>query len=105
MNSFHQVGVAGQRLQGRGRISLQQVPDIDLLRFQIGALQPREGLLQVAPYPLNRVQLGAIGWQPDVPHILRPLNPLGGVRAAVIQEQDVEAVGKCLGCMFLNFGA
>jgi hypothetical protein len=27
------------------------------------------------------------------------------VRAAVIQEQDVEAVGKCLGCMFLNFGA
>jgi hypothetical protein len=60
-------------------------------------VQPREVVFQVAPQALDRVQLWTLWWQPGVPHIVRPLKPLGGMCAAVISEQDVEAVGKCVG--------
>jgi hypothetical protein len=60
-------------------------------------VQPSEVVFQVAPQALDRVQLWTIGRKPDVPHICWPLKPLGGMCAAVIQEQDVEAVGKRVG--------
>src|ERR671918_426474 len=60
----------------------------------MGEVQPSEVVFQVAPQALDRIQLWTIGRKPDVPHIFWPLKPLGGMRAAVIQEQDVETVGK-----------
>jgi hypothetical protein len=68
-----------------------------LLRLQIRKLEPRQRVFEVAPDGLNRVQLGAIGRQPDRPGVGGPAEPLGRVGAAVIQEQEVQAIGVCLG--------
>jgi hypothetical protein len=76
---------------------LSQVPYLDLLRIEIGEVEPSEVVFQVVPQALDRVQLLTIARKPDVPHIFCPLKPLGSGCAAVIQEQDVEAVGKRLG--------
>jgi hypothetical protein len=96
MDSFHQVRVPGERLEGERIIGLQQVSDIELLRVEINELLPGEGIFQVTPKPLNRVQLRTIRWQPHGSHMLRPPQALGGVGATVIQEQDVQAVGEGL---------
>jgi hypothetical protein len=96
MDSFHQVRVPGERLEGERIIGLQQVSYIVLLRVQINELLPGEVIFQVTPEPLNRVQLRTIRRQPHGSHILGPPQALGGVGAAVIQEQDVQAVGKGL---------
>ena len=70
--------------------------DSVLLGLQVRELLPGEVVFQVTPDPLNRIQLWTVGRQPHAPHMLRPAKALGGVRAAVIQEQDVQAVGECL---------
>jgi hypothetical protein len=68
-----------------------------LLRIQMGKLPPRQHVFEVAPNALDRVQLGTIGRQPDRADIRRQNEPLGRVGTAVIQEQDVQAIGVRLG--------
>jgi hypothetical protein len=94
MNGFHHVGVTGECLEGGCGIGLQPGPSIDRLRLEMGELEPSEVVFQIAPHAFDRVQLGARGREPDVPHMVRPLKPLGGMGAAVRQEQEGEAVGK-----------
>jgi hypothetical protein len=94
MNVFHHICVTGECLEGGCLIGLSQVPDIDQSRIEIGAVQPSEVVLQLAPQAVDRVELWTIGRKPAIPRIYWPLKPLGGMCAAVIQEQDVEAVGK-----------
>ena len=60
-------------------------------------LLPGEIVLQVAPEPLNRIQLRTVGGKPHAPDILRPTYPVGRVRTTIIHEQDVQTVGKGLG--------
>jgi hypothetical protein len=61
------------------------------------ALRPGQIVLQVAPEPLKRVQLRTVGRQPHAPDLVWPPHALGGVYAAVVQEQTVEAVRKRVG--------
>jgi hypothetical protein len=75
-----------------GIVGRQHLTPIGLLRIKIGALQPRQLILQVAPHPLPRVQRRAIGRQPDVGYILGPAHPSGGRRAAVLRQEDIAAV-------------
>lgn len=96
MNGFHQVRVTGKRLEGRRVIALQEVTDVDLLHIKINALQPSDVILEVTPDPLNGVQLWTVGWQPHAPDMLRPPNVWRRVCTAVIQQQDVQAVGERL---------
>ena len=53
--------------------------------------------LQGAPHSLDGVQLWTVGRQPHRLPLRRPPHPLGGVRPAVIAQQDVQAVRKGLG--------
>ena len=84
-------------MQRRGLLGLKQVADVILLRIQSGKLEPCQHVFEVAPHALDRVQLGTIGRQPDRADIRRPHEPLGRVGPAVIQEQDVQAIGGGLG--------
>ncbi len=97
INRLNEVRVAGEGFE-RGRIiGPYQAAYILLLCIAVGEQLPSQIVLQVAPDPLHRVQLRTIGWEPQRADILWPLDAVGGVRPAVIQEQDVEAVRKCLG--------
>jgi hypothetical protein len=97
INGLNQVRVPGARLACGRIIGLQQVAHRILLRIELGELLPGSVVLQSAPDPLDRVQLRPVRREPDISHIFWPPNPWGGVRAAVIQEENIEAVGECLG--------
>jgi hypothetical protein len=93
MNRLHEVHVPGECL-ARGRIiGLSQAAHILLLCIEIREQRPSQIVLQVTPDLLNRIQLWTVGQEPQGADLLRPTHAVGGVRAAVIQEQDVEAVG------------
>jgi hypothetical protein len=57
-------------------------------------LEPRERVFEVAPDPLNGVQLGTIGRQEDQAHVGREGEPLGCMRAAIVQQPEIQAVGE-----------
>jgi hypothetical protein len=84
-------------LEGRGLIGLQQVPSRDLWRLKIGALQPRQVILEVAPGARDRVQLRTVGREPRRADMFRPPPVLSGVCAAVLQAQDRQAIRQRLG--------
>ena len=76
---------------------MEPCADVILLRIQTGQLAPRQHVFEVAPNALDRVQLGTRGRQPDGADICRPNEPLGCMGPAVIQAQDVQAIGGRLG--------
>jgi hypothetical protein len=84
-------------LKGGCIIGLQQVSHRELLCIEINERLPGQGILQVTPEPLNRIQLWAIGRQPHSPQMVGPPQAPRGVGATVVQEQDVQAVRKGLG--------
>jgi hypothetical protein len=92
MNGFDHVRVPCERLEGGGIVGLQQVTHRGRLRLKIGALPPSQLIRQVAPHPLNRVQLRTRGRPPDGGYILGPAHALGGMRAAVLQPEHSEAI-------------
>jgi hypothetical protein len=49
MNGFYQVCVPCERLEGVGIVALQPVTHIGLVGIKIGALQPSQLTLRVAP--------------------------------------------------------
>lgn len=92
MNSLDEVRVAGEGLK-RGRlIASEECRDIVLLHIQIWEVEPGQGVFQVTPDALNRVQLGAIGWQEHEAHVRRQGEPLRRVGATVVQQSEIQAV-------------
>ena len=92
MHGLDEIGIACQGLQ-RGRlISPEEIGDVLLLHVQSGKLEPRQRVFEIAPDPLNRVQLGTVGGQEDEAHIGREREPLSGMRATVVEEQEIQAV-------------
>jgi hypothetical protein len=97
MNGSLQIGITGKRPECGRIIGLQQVRDIELLRIQIGELQPSQIVLQVTPDPCHRVQLGTLGRGPQASHLVWPPKAAGRMRATMLQEQDVHTVGNGVG--------
>ncbi len=97
MNRLHEVCIARERLESGGLIGLPQVTDRSLLRREIGAVLPGHVVFQVAPHPLDGVQLRTVRWSGYEAHVRRAAKPLGRVRPAVVEPQDVQAGGEGLG--------
>jgi hypothetical protein len=72
MNSFHEIRIAREGLKGGRVIPPEEEAQIILVSIEIRELQPGQGILQVTPDPLDRVQLGAI-WGQEEPYVLRPM--------------------------------
>jgi hypothetical protein len=97
MNGFLHVGVTSPRLEGGRVIGLSPGPHVELRRIQIGEQRPGQVILQVAPDSCNRVQLRTVrGSAPQTP-VRRDPQPLGCVRPAVVEPQEVQTVGEGLG--------
>jgi hypothetical protein len=56
------------------------------------AMKDIDAVLQVFPKALHRVQLGAVGWQPDQDDILRDLDALCHMRGGLVQKDEVETL-------------
>jgi hypothetical protein len=97
MNRVHQVSIASERVEGRHIRGLQQVAHLDLLGLQIPELLPSEVVFQVAPPPLDRVQLRTVGREEHEAHVGWEGEPLGRMGPTVVHEQEVQAVGKSPG--------
>jgi hypothetical protein len=63
-----------------------------LLHVQIGKLESSQCVFEVAPDSLNWIQLGTLGWQEHEAHVGREREPLGGMHAIIVQEQEIQAV-------------
>jgi hypothetical protein len=94
MNSLHEIRIACEGLKGGSFIALEEEVQIILLGIERGELQPGHVVLQVAPDPLDRVQLGAIRGQEEQTDVLREGELGGGVRPTVVLQEDIEAVGE-----------
>jgi hypothetical protein len=97
MNGLNQVGVAREGLQRRCLVGLKERGHVVLLFIQGGKLKPRGRVFEVAPDPLDRVQLGTIEGQAHEAHIFRQGEPLGGMRTTIVEEQEMQAVRKSRG--------
>src|SRR5919108_1493035 len=94
MNRLHEIRIACEGLKGGRFIALEEEGQIILLGLEVGELQPGHLVLQVAPDPLDRVQLGAIRGQEEQTDVLREGELGGGVCPTVVQHEDIEAVGE-----------
>ncbi len=94
MDRLDEIGVAREGLQRGGLIPPKERRQIVLLRVQSGEVEPRERVFQVTPDPLDGVQLGAVRRQGYQAHVGWGRKPLGGMRATIIQQQEIEAVRK-----------
>jgi hypothetical protein len=65
MNSLDKIGVARESWQPRAVIGLEQHGHIVLLRLAMREVEPGERTFEVAPDPLNRIQLRTIGREPQ----------------------------------------
>jgi hypothetical protein len=92
MNGFDEIGIAREGLQGDRLIPPEEMGNVVLLHIQIGELEPRQRVFEVAPDPLNRVQLGAVGGQEHEAHVSREQEPLSGMRPTIVEEQEIQAV-------------
>jgi hypothetical protein len=79
------------------RIALQEVVERILLGIKIGALLPGQRVLQVAPDPLDRMQLRAIGRPEDQAYVLWKRARQGLLRATVIPQEDMQTLREGLG--------
>jgi hypothetical protein len=94
MDSLHERRIACAGLKGGRFIAPQEGGQIILWGLEGGALPPGPVVLQVAPDPRDRVQLGAIWGQEEQTHILRAGKLGGGVRPTMVHHEDLEAVGE-----------
>jgi hypothetical protein len=92
MNSLHEVGIAAEGLQ-RGRlIGLEEGGNILVWRIQMCEVEPGQRILEVSPDPLHGVQVRAIRWQEGQAHVRWEEELLGRMGAAVVQQQEMQAV-------------
>ena len=99
MNGLDEIGVACEGLQRGGRIPPEERRDRVLWRIQMGKLEPSQRVFEVAPNPLDRVQLGTIRRQEHETHMGRERQRLARMRPPGVQEQEMQAVreGLCEG--------
>ncbi len=97
MNGLDEIRVAREGLEGSCLIPPEERGDVVLLHLQSGKVEPRQGILEVAPDPFNGVELWTIRRQEHEGHVVRQGEPLGGMRSTVIQQQDIQAVSEGLG--------
>jgi hypothetical protein len=94
MNSLHAIRIAREGLSGGRFIALEEEVQLILLGLELGEWPPGHGVFQVAPDPLDRVQLGAIRGQEEQTDVFREGELGGGVRPTVVQHEAIEAVGE-----------
>ena len=92
MNGVDEIGIARESLQGDRLIPSEEISDVVLLHIQMGESEPRQRIFAVAPDPLDRVQLGTVGGQEYETHVSREHEPLSGMRATIVKEQEIQAV-------------
>jgi hypothetical protein len=92
MNGVDEIGIARESLQGDRLVPSEEMGDVVLLHIQIGELEPRQRIFEVAPDPLDGVQLGTVGEQAHETHVSREQEPLSGMRATIVEEQEIQAV-------------
>jgi hypothetical protein len=97
MDCLHEIWIAREGLQGGRFVIPEEEAQIILLGIEMNEWQPGQAVLQVAPDPLDRVQLGAIWGQEEQTDVLREGELGGGVRPTVVEQENVEAVRKGLG--------
>jgi len=78
-----------ESLQCGRLIPPEESSDGVLWRLQIGKVEPRQIILEVAPDPLNGVELWAIRWQEYEVHVVRQGEPLGRMCPTIVQEEDL----------------
>jgi hypothetical protein len=94
MHRFAQGGVAGERWSRGSIVSPHELASIGWLHSHADALRPGQLALPVAPEPRKRGQRRTGGRQPHAPNLVWPPQALGGVYAAVVQGQPVDAARK-----------
>jgi hypothetical protein len=92
MHGVDERGRARERLQGDRLIASEEMGDVVLWHLQMGELEPRQRIFEVAPNPLARVQLGTVGGQEHATHVSREDEPLSGRRATIGEEPEMQAV-------------
>jgi hypothetical protein len=92
MNGLDEVRVSGEGLERSCFIPSEERREIVLLPIRRRQLEPGECVFQVAPDPLNRVQLRTIGRQEHEAHVVREAQVLGCMRPTVVQEQEMQAI-------------
>lgn len=73
---------------------LEEIPyraDGVLLPIQTGEMEPGQGVVEIAPDPRKRVQLWTIRRHTCAACVCRERQPLGRMRATVVQEQKFQA--------------
>jgi hypothetical protein len=100
MSSFHQRGIASQRGDGLSGVAPHPIRHMRLQGTQARP-HPRihdvNAAFEILPEPLDRMQCGAIGRQPDEDDVLGPLDALGDMRRGLVQQDDVETLRIMLG--------
>ena len=97
MNSLDEVRGAGEGLE-RGRlIPPEERRDVVLWHLPSRQLAPGQRVLQVAPAPRHRMQLGALGRQAHEADVFRNGEPRGCVGATIVQQEAMETVRERLG--------
>jgi hypothetical protein len=96
INGLDEIGIAREGLQYGHLIGPQEPGNTILLPIQMRELELGKRIFEVTPDLLNRGQLGTIGWQEYQAHVFRQSEALGCRRAAVIQEQKIQAVAEGL---------
>jgi len=91
INGLHEVGIAGEGLEGVGRIGPQEGTQAILLDIEIGELLPRQIILHVTPDPLDRAQLWAIRRPEDQLYVLWQGESLGRMGPPVVQYEEIQA--------------
>jgi hypothetical protein len=99
MNGLNQVGVVREGVQRRRLVGPQEHGHIVLVCIPRWEMEPRERVFEVAPDAFNGVQLGTVRGQEHQADVCREDEPLGGMRATVVQEQEIQAIreGLCKG--------
>jgi hypothetical protein len=92
MNGVDEIGIARESLQGGCLVPSEELGDVVLLRIQIGELEPRQRIFEVAPDSLNGVQLRTVGGQEHETYVRGEHEPLSRMRTAIVEEWEIHAV-------------
>ena len=99
MNSVHEIRITSQRCNGLGGVAVDEACDVlpegGATRADAG-IQDVEAAFEVLPQAFDRIQRGAGGRQPHQDDVLWHLDTRGHRRRRLIQEHEVEAVGRVL---------
>jgi hypothetical protein len=96
LHGLPEVRIAGEGVEGVGRIGPKEWPQAILLGLDSGEWRPGHVVLQVTPDPLKGVQGRAIGRQKHQAHVRREEEPRGRRGPTVVQPEEMQAIRKGL---------